>query len=240
LISQRLLSYTGMTRVIGKYRELPARRKDGMEFLIQLAVVEIVTGSGEERLFCGFVHDLSAQKRAQEIMRGTIDTSLDPVLHINDNGIIQMVNNAACYHLGYDRHELVGENVSVIVGGGHGKNHGKYIERYLETGEKRAMGQKRKLRARRKDGSELPIELGLSEIRIDGGKELMFCAFLTIISSERMRQDDQESSRHSRMSKPTNGDTNGYDSDDNNSHHRDPSEVVENSEAGVESDVDCE
>lgn len=177
---------TGDTRVIGKYRELPAKRKDGVEFLIQLAVVEIHTGKSEDRLFCGFVHDLSAQKRAQEIMRGTIDTSLDPVLHINDNGIIQMVNNATCTHLGWKREELVGENVSVIVGGGHAQGHGKYIERYLETGEKRAMGKKRKLKARRKDGSELDIELGLSEININGGKERMFCAFLTVLSADRM------------------------------------------------------
>lgn len=117
------------------------------------AVVEIQTGGeGEERMFCGFVHDLSRQKRDADIMKGTIDTSLDPVLHINENGIIQMVNNAACSHLGWTREELVGENVSLIVGGEHAKQHGKYIERYLETGEKRAMGKKRALTARRKDG----------------------------------------------------------------------------------------
>jgi PAS domain S-box-containing protein len=174
---------TGETRVIGKYRELPAKRKDGSEFPIQLAVVEIGNGNNsEERLFCGFVHNLTRHKRDQEIMKGTIDTSLDPVLHINENGIIQMVNNATCSHLGWTREELVGENVSLIVGGAHQAAHGEYIERYLATGEKRAMGKKRKLWARRKDGSQMPIELGLSEINIFGGAERMFCAFLTDLS----------------------------------------------------------
>ena len=174
---------TGETRVIGKYRELPAKRKDGSEFPIQLAVIEIgMSNKSEERLFCGFVHNLSRHKRDQEIMKGTIDTSLDPVLHINENGIIQMVNNATCSHLGWTREELVGENVSLIVGGEHAAFHGAYIERYLATGEKRAMGKKRKLFARRKDGSEMPIELGLSEIKISGGIERMFCAFLTDLS----------------------------------------------------------
>ena len=172
---------TGETRVIGKYRELPAKRKDGTEFTIQLAVVEIQTGTknDDERMFVGFVHDLTRQKRDEDIMRGTIDTSLDPVLHINENGVIQLVNNATCSHLGWTREELVGENVSLIVGGEHQHQHGKYIERYLETGEKRAMGKKRKLTARRKDGSEMPILLGLSEIKINRGTERMFCAFLT-------------------------------------------------------------
>ena len=174
--------------MIGKYRELPAKHKDGTEFIIQLAVVEIETGVENERLFCGFAHDLSAQKRAQEIVKGTIDTSLDPVLHINDNGVIQMVNDATTTHLLWTREELVGENVSVIVGGGHAPNHAKYIERYLLTGDKRAMGKKRKLKARRKDGTEIDIELGLNEIMLDQGKERMFCAYLIVLTADRFEE----------------------------------------------------
>ena len=74
----------------------------------------------------------------------------------------------------------------------HAKNHGQYIQRYLETGEKRAMGKKRRLTARNKDGSEIPIELGLSEILISGGRERMFCAFLTVLNSRTMTDDDEE------------------------------------------------
>ena len=137
-------------------------------------------GNKNDRVFCGFIHDLSSLKREKDIMRGTIDTSLDPVLHVNTNGIIQMVNNATMEHLGYSREELVGENVSLIVGGPHAAKHGEYIERYLKTGEKRAMGKKRSLKAKRKDGTELNIILGLSEIEILGGKERMFVAFLNL------------------------------------------------------------
>ena len=184
---------TGEANVIGKYRELPAKRKDGTEFLIQLAIVEIESAKhNDDRLFCGFIHDLSRQRRDNDIMRGTIDTSLDPVLHINENGIIQMVNNAAVDHLGYTREEMIGENVSLIVGGEHAVHHGQYIERYLRTGEKRAMGKKRRLKARRKDGTQMNIELGLSEILISGGRERMFCAFLTDLSSRQYDGADIE------------------------------------------------
>ncbi|CAB9499682.1 Sensor protein FixL [Seminavis robusta] len=170
---------TGDTQVIGKQRELPARRKDGSEYPIQLAVVELEPGPDGERMFCGYVHDLSQRKRNEDIIRGTIDTSLDPVLHIDINGIIQSVNRAALDHLGWTRSELVGQNVSMIVGGGHAEHHDEYLKKYLETGEAKAMGRRRKLKARRQDGSEMDIELKLSEINIDGGKERMFCAFLT-------------------------------------------------------------
>mmetsp|Transcript_25293 Transcript_25293/g.59223 ORF Transcript_25293/g.59223 Transcript_25293/m.59223 type:complete len:1061 (-) Transcript_25293:101-3283(-) len=200
---------TGKANLIGqKYRELPAKRKDGSEFIIQLAVVEIQapTNSSKndddsedepERRFVGFIHDLSSQKRDHEIMRATVDTSYDPVLHINENGIIQMVNQAATKHLGYTREELVGENVSLIVGGDeHARNHGKYMERYLRTGERRVMGQKRRFMARRKDGSEMKIELGVSEILINGGRhgeERIFCAFLTDLSSRTYTPEPQPS-----------------------------------------------
>jgi len=51
------------------------------------------------------------------------------------------------------------------------------------------MGKKLRLMARRKDGSEMPIELGLSEIKINGGKERMFCAFLTDLSSRQPMEE---------------------------------------------------
>lgn len=172
---------TGETAVIGKYRELPARRADGSEFLIRLAVVELETDEGKERLFCGYVHDVTQERRNEDIIFGTIDTSLDPVFHVNEKGIIKNINMAAVEHLGWDFEELLGQNVSIVVGGGHAAKHDKYIQRYLETGETKAIGKRRRLLARRKDGSELPIELQLSEIKLHGGQERLFCAILALV-----------------------------------------------------------
>lgn len=177
---------TGETKVIGKYRELPARRKDGTEFPIQLAVVELATdeNSSSGRLFCGFIHDLTARRRNEDIIFGTIDTSLDPVFHINEKCIIKNANMAALDHLGWTWGELLGQNVSMVVGGGHAEHHDAYIQRYLETGEAKAIGKRRRVKARRRDGSEMPIELQLSEIKINGGAERLFCAILTVLQEE--------------------------------------------------------
>jgi PAS domain S-box-containing protein len=54
---------TGEARVMEKKRELPARRKGGSEFIIQLSLVEVDVADGEERMFCGFVLDFTEQKR---------------------------------------------------------------------------------------------------------------------------------------------------------------------------------
>jgi two-component system sensor kinase FixL len=56
------------TGVMGTKRIFPARRKDGSEFTIQLSLVEIdvQVEHGQERLFCGFVLDLTDQKDLQQ------------------------------------------------------------------------------------------------------------------------------------------------------------------------------
>lgn len=54
---QRYLQ-TGEARVMGTRRIIPARRKDGSEFMTQLSLVEVETEVGEERLFCGFILDI--------------------------------------------------------------------------------------------------------------------------------------------------------------------------------------
>ena len=56
-------------------------------------------------------------------------------------------------------------------------HHGEYLARYMRTGEKRVMGKKRELLARRKNGSTFSIELGLTEIPLGHGK-FLFIGFV--------------------------------------------------------------
>lgn len=130
---------TGETRVIGKNRELIAKRKDGSEFPIELGVVEVDTFAGDVRLFCGFVRDLTNIKAREQLAQEMVKGALDPVFQINESGIILMVNKAALKTFGYEREELVGHNVSIICGGSHGigSNHDNYIKKYIRTGRYR-------------------------------------------------------------------------------------------------------
>ena len=151
---------TGDTRVMGKNRELVARRKDGTDFPIELGVVEVDTFAGEVRLFCGFVRDLTHIKARERLAQEMVEAALDPMFQINGTGSILMVNQAALHTFGYNKEELIGHNISMICGGSHGHNHELYLKKYLQTGEKRVIGKYRELPAKRKDGSEFPIQLG--------------------------------------------------------------------------------
>ena len=182
---------TGEKRVMGKKRELPARRKDGSEFWIELGLTEVRTEEGEERLFTGFLRDLSAIKRRQRLTAGILESSFDPVFAINSKGTITMANNAATKQFGWTKEQFLNQDIAMSVGGGHAVNHSEYIKRYLRTGEKRVMGIRRELSARRADGSEFPIELGLTELQcseLPGQEEREFVGFVRDISLQKKQE----------------------------------------------------
>ena len=96
---------------MGLRRELPARRKDGSEFWIELGLTEVHAENGRgERLFCGFLRDLTAIKareaeilRGESRMKGIIEAAFDAMFAVNEAGKILMVNEAAVQHFGYTR-----------------------------------------------------------------------------------------------------------------------------------------
>jgi PAS domain S-box-containing protein len=189
---------TGEKRVMGTKRELPARRKDGSEFIVHLSLTEVVVAEGEERMFCGFVVDLTEQKlrvsnleKEKNLVAGVIDAALDPLFQVNEKGLIVMVNNAATTQFGWTREEFIGNDITMIVGKEHSpEKHGQYMERYLRTGEARVIGKKRELSARRKDGSEFVIQLSLVEVRVAEGEERMFCGFIVDLTDQKRHSSE--------------------------------------------------
>ena len=183
---------TGEQKMIGKKREVPARKKDGTEFPVELGVDEISCAdfpSGKV-IFCAFVKDLSSRKKHEfevkhrmNLMQGMINASFDPMFQIRQNGEIETVNDAAVALFGYSRSEMIGHNISIICGGGHGPKHQEYINRYIKDGHKRVVGRKRQVTAKRKDGTEFEIELGVQEVVSDTGEKL-FCGFVRDLTQQ--------------------------------------------------------
>jgi PAS domain S-box-containing protein len=183
---------TGVKHAIGQKREVLGRKKDGSEFPCELGVQEIKDVSTGQRFYCGFFKDLTQLKQhqaaiqeRQALMQGMINASFDSMLEIDQDGIIQIVNDSACHMFGYTRQEFVGSNVSIICGNGHADRHDMYMQRYLETGQKHIIGIKRQVKARRKDGSELEVELGVQEVDLTNGKK-SFCGFIRDLTAQKM------------------------------------------------------
>lgn len=124
------------------------------------------------------------EKQARMELKMIVDSADDSMFCIDEKGNILLTNDAAAKQFGYRKRELKGANISTICNSKDASHHGQYLENYLRTGEKRVMGKKRELKARRKDGSEFYIELGLTEVDLGGGK-FIFCGFVKDVTELR-------------------------------------------------------
>lgn len=166
---QRYMS-TREKRVIGIGREVVGQRKDGATFPMELSISEI--SDGEEQMFVGTVRDVTKAKRTEEALkdseargRAILSTAVDAIVTIDENGLIKSLNPAAQKMFGYTFHEMIGENVKMLMPSPYRDEHDGYLQNYLESGIPRVIGLGREAVGRRRDGSTFPMELSVSEVR---------------------------------------------------------------------------
>lgn len=114
------------------------------------------------------VRALKAQETREEHLRKIMDTVADGIITIDEQGLIETLNPAAEAIFGYDAGELIGSNVKILMEEEDAGNHDHYLARYKNTGVKRIIGTNREVMGRRKNGSQVPVELAVSEMRFSG------------------------------------------------------------------------
>ena len=112
----------------------------------------------------------SAQEllQSQKTLEAVINTAVDGIIIINENGIMQMVNRAASQLFGYDKEEMHGQNVHILMPSPHTEQHNSYINNYLKSGIGKIIGIGREVEGLRKDGSRFPFKLGVSRVELEG------------------------------------------------------------------------
>lgn len=113
----------------------------------------------------------AAARRIEEsgsLHRAMIENAIDAILSIDENGSIISANPSTDKIFGYEPGELVGQNVKAIMPEPYRGEHDGYLRRYRKTGERRIIGSVRDAFGRRKDGTILPVRIGVSEGRIGG------------------------------------------------------------------------
>ena len=179
---------TRIKKMIGKKRELQARRKDGSTFPCILGLKEVATNGSTQ--FVGFVRDITAEKEAisavkaeQDLLSKILDASFDSLLVINEKGIVQMVNEAAIKTFGWSKKEFLGRNINMIMPPLHAAKHDSYLEKYIATGFKKMIGKQREVESLRKDGTTFPCTLGLAEVNHNGTR--LFVGFIKDVTVEK-------------------------------------------------------
>ena len=100
--------------------------------------------------------------------RSVVDTARDGIITIDPQGRITSFNRAACEIFGYRLDEVIGRNIDLLMPEPYRSAHDGYLSRYMTTGDARIIGSIRPVRAQRKDGSTVPIELSVAEGELDG------------------------------------------------------------------------
>src|SRR5689334_13434715 len=93
--------------------------------------------------------------------------------------------------LGYREHEVIGQNVSMLMPEPYRSHHDGYLDHHLKTGERKIIGVGRAVNAMRRDGQVFPVHLSVGEFAIDG--EMHFTGILHDLSrrtelEERLRE----------------------------------------------------
>jgi two-component system, LuxR family, sensor kinase FixL len=112
-----------------------------------------------------------------------MEAAVDAVVVIDHRGRIQAVNAAACRAFGYATHDLLGQNVSMLMPEPDRSRHDDYMARYQESGEPHIIGIGRDVIAQRRDGSQFPARLSVG--RVPDAAPARFVGLVRDITAER-------------------------------------------------------
>jgi PAS domain S-box-containing protein len=108
------------------------------------------------------VRDAIRQQQSERRFRGLLEAAPDGMVIVDQEGRIVMVNAQTEKLFGYTRDELLGQHVELLVPERFRDIHPFHRKQYTKDMPAQAMGPDLDLFARRKDGSEFPVEITLS------------------------------------------------------------------------------
>jgi PAS domain S-box-containing protein len=134
-------------------------------------------------------------RESEQLARGIIDTALDAFVQIDESGSILNWNSQAEKIFGWPRKDALGKHfVELIIAESERGDLRAALERFVRSGEGQILGNRREIRALRRDGKEFPAELSVTALRRREG--ILFNGFFRdltdkIAAEDRIRQSEK-------------------------------------------------
>ena len=124
---------------------------------------------------------------ADSLLRDVLNASPDAILVVDDAGVIRDANARATTMFAWDRDELVGMSVDLLVPFQHRSRHADLRAAYALTPRARPMGHGLLLHGERRDGSQFPVEIALTPWQPAGDGPMVVCTVRDLSRFDRWR-----------------------------------------------------
>ena len=133
---------------------------------------------------------LRLTKDYEQRLRTLFETAVDAIITIDAAGVIEDLNAAVKRLLGYEPSELVGQQVGILMPPRHRERLEQYLRHYPDDPGAKMIAATQEAVAVRKDGTEFPVEISVSEMRL--GHRRMFTGIVRDVT-ERKRIEQLKS-----------------------------------------------
>jgi two-component system, sensor histidine kinase and response regulator len=139
--------------------------------------------AGRATRMAGSISDITEQKRSQQRFELAVHASPVGLLIVDRSGTIRLVNARLEHEFGYRSEELVGKSVELLVPERLRAEQRDLLESFIRNPDSQKIGGRRELYARRRNGGEFPVEIGLSLLETD--EELLVLCGIANVTDRR-------------------------------------------------------
>ncbi len=163
--------------------ETSLHTQDGRDCTLLWTISPLIIGESPPGGIIAIGQDITERKRielqlleSEKRLNFILNTAADGIMTINATGQIESVNRAAGQMFGYTREEMLGQRINMLMPEVYRTQH----DVYLQTEQKKIMGQGRVVPGLRRDGSTFSMDITIGEARMEAGR--MFIAVVRDMS----------------------------------------------------------
>ncbi|MEQ9099083.1 MAG: PAS domain S-box protein [Imperialibacter sp.] len=119
-------------------------------------------------------------------LSAVFDHAIDGIITIDERGLVESMNPAAARLFGYEPVEVLGKNIKMLMPEPDHSQHDQYLDNYHRTGHKKIIGIGREVKGLKKNGTQFPLYLSITETPFEG--KMIFTGIIHDISELKLSQ----------------------------------------------------